>query len=62
MPPKIAALLAITAVGCILLSTLLGVSYLSDWLLDGAQGLFILAIIIFAGYVISGIIRDARAL
>ena len=62
MPPKIAALLAIAAVGCILLSTLFGVSHLSDWLLDGAQGLFILAIIIFAGYVISGIIRDARAL
>ena len=62
MPPKIAALLAVAAVGCILLSTLFGVSHLSDWLLDGAQGLFILAIVIFAGYVISGIIRDASAL
>ena len=62
MPPKIAALLAISAVACILLSTVFGVSHLSDWLLDGAQGLFILAIIIFASYVVSGIISDVCAL
>ena len=61
MPPKLAALLAVAAVVCILLSTLFGVSQLSDWLLYAAQGLFIVAIIVFASYVISGIIRDARA-
>ena len=62
MPSMVAAVFAIAAVVCILLSSLFGVSHLSEWLFDGAQGLFILAIIIFAGYVISGIIRDARAL
>jgi hypothetical protein len=61
MAPKLAALLAVAAVICIMLSTLFGVSSLSDWLLDAAQGLFVIAIIIFGAYVISGIIRDARA-
>lgn len=61
MVPKLAALLAFIAVGCVLLSTLFGVSHLSDWLLDAAQALFVLAIVIFGGYVISGIIQDARA-
>lgn len=62
MPPKLAALFAVAAVIFILLSTLFGVSQLSDWLLDAAQGLLIVAIIIFGAYVISGIIRDARAM
>jgi hypothetical protein len=62
MPPKLAALLAVVGVICILLSTLFGVSPLSDWSLYAAQGLFVVAAIIFGAYVISGIIRDARAL
>lgn len=62
MPPKLAALLAVAAVICILLSTLFGVSQLSDWLLYAAEGLFIVAIVIFGAYVISGIIRDAHAI
>jgi hypothetical protein len=59
MPSKLAAALAVLAVFCILLSTVFGVSHLSDWLLDAAEGLFIIAIIIFGGYVILGIIGDA---
>ncbi len=62
MPPKIAALLAVTGVVCILLSTLFGVSDLSGWLLDAAQAFFVLGAVIFAAYIFSGIIRDARAL
>jgi hypothetical protein len=62
MVPKLAALLALVAVACVLLSTLFGVTNLSDWLLDAAQGLFVLAIVIFGWYVISGIIRDAHAI
>ena len=61
MPAKLAAILAVAAVLCILLSTLFGVSALSGWLLDGAQGLFGIAIIIFTAYIFSGIIRDARS-
>jgi len=60
MPAKIAAVLAVAAITCILLSTLFGVSRLSEWFLDGAQGLFAVAIIIFTAYVLSGIVRDAR--
>jgi uncharacterized membrane protein YtjA (UPF0391 family) len=61
MPAKLAAVLAVAGVVCILLSTLFGVSRLSDWLLDGAQALFVLAVVIFTAYIFSGIIRDARA-
>lgn len=61
MPAKLAAVLAVAACACILLSTLFGVSALSDWLLDGAQALFVIAIIVFTVYVVAGIIRDARA-
>jgi len=62
MPSKLAALLAIAGVVCILLSTLFGVSELSDWLLDAAQAFFVVGAIIFAAYIFSGIIRDASAL
>ena len=62
MPPKLAALLAVAGVLCVLLSTVFGVSRFSDWLLDAAQGLFVVAIVIFGAYVISGIIRDAQAI
>jgi hypothetical protein len=62
MPPKLAALIAVAAVICILLSTILGVSQVSDWLLYAAEGLFGVAIVIFGAYVIFGIIRDARAI
>lgn len=62
MLPKLAALIAVAAVICILLSTVFGVSELSDWLIYAAEGLFGVAIIIFGAYVISGIIRDARAI
>ncbi len=62
MPPMIAALLAVAAVLCILLSTLFGVSPISDWLLDASQILFLLGVILFGGYVVDGIIRDAHNL
>jgi hypothetical protein len=59
MPPKLAAVLAVLAVACILLSTVFGVSPVSNWLLDAAEGLFIVAILVFGGYVVLGIIGDA---
>ncbi len=57
--PKLAAILGIVAIGCILLSTVLGVSNVSTWLLNAALGFFVVAIAIFGGYVILGIIGDA---
>ena len=61
MAAKLAAVLAVAGGLCILLSTLFGVSRLSDWLIDGTQALFIVAVVIFTAYIFSGIIRDARA-
>lgn len=57
--PKLAAIIGIAAVGCIVLSTVLGVSNVSTWLLNAALGFFVVAMVIFGGYVILGIIGDA---
>jgi len=59
--PLLAALSAVAGVLCILLSSLFGVSDLSDWLLNAAEALFILGVVIFTVYVLSGIVSDARA-
>jgi len=62
MPPKLAALLAAAGTLCVLLSTFFGVTPVSDWLILAAQIFFGAAIVIFATYVIAGIIRDANAM
>ena len=59
--PLLAVLSAIGGILCILLSALFGVSDLSDWLLNAAEGLFALGVIIFTVHVLSGIVSDARA-
>jgi hypothetical protein len=53
---------AIGGILCILLSTVSGVSHFGDLLLDVAEGLFVLGAILFTVYVVSGIVRDARAM
>jgi len=62
MPPIFAALSAIAGILCILLSTVFGVSPISDWLLDAAQGFFLLGVIVFTVYVFFGIVLDVRAI
>lgn len=62
MAPKLAALLAVVGFVCILLAALFGVSNLSNWFLDAAQGFLVVAVIVFVAYVIAGIVRDAQAL
>ncbi len=57
--PKLAAIFGIAAIGCILLTTVLGVSNFSAWLLNAALSFFVVAIVIFGSYVILGIIGDA---
>jgi hypothetical protein len=59
--PLLALLFAIGGVLCILLSTLFGVSHFADLLLNAAEGLFALGVIVFTVYVLSGIIGDVRA-
>jgi hypothetical protein len=64
MPPLLPLLAMLCAIGgalCILLSSLFGVSDFADLLLTFAEGLFVLGVIIFTVYVLSGIIRDVRA-
>ena len=59
--PLLAMLCAIGGALCILLSSLFGVSDFSDLLLTVAEGLFVLGVIVFTVYVLSGIFRDVRA-
>jgi hypothetical protein len=59
--PLLALLCAVGGVLCILASTLFGVSHFADSLLGAAEGLFVLGVIVFTVYVLSGIIRDVRA-
>jgi hypothetical protein len=62
MPPKVATLLAVAGVLCILLSTMFGVSPFSNWLLYAAQALLGLGALVFTVYILFGIISDARAM
>jgi hypothetical protein len=60
--PVLAILAAIGGILCILLSTLFGVSHFADVLLNVAEGLFVFGALVFTVYVVSGIVRDARAM
>jgi hypothetical protein len=62
MPPKVATLLEVAGILCILLSTMFGVSPFSNWLLYAAQVLLGLGALVFTVYIFSGIIRDARTM
>jgi len=65
MPPLLPLLAILSAIGgmlCILLSTVSGVSHFGEVLLNVAEGLFVLGAILFTVYVLSGIVRDARAM
>jgi hypothetical protein len=65
MPPLLPVLAILSAIGgilCILLSTVSGVSHFGDLLLNVAEGLFVLGAILFTVYIVSGIVRDARAM
>ena len=62
MPLKLAALIAAAGALCVLLSTVFGVSETSEWLIFAAQGFFAAAIVIFAGFIITGILQDANAM
>lgn len=61
-PPKAATLLAVAGILSIFLSTLFGVSALSDGLLVAAQALLLLGFIVFSVYILVGIVRAARSM
>jgi hypothetical protein len=58
----VAALLGIAGAVCILLSTLFGVSPVSDWLLLATVVFFGLGVAVFTQYIVVGIFRDASAM
>jgi hypothetical protein len=59
--PLLAMLCAVVGALCILVSSLFGVSDFADLLLTAAEGFFVLGVIFFTVYVLSGIVRDVRA-
>ena len=58
--PVIAILAAAAGVLAILVSTIVGVSPMGDWLIIGAEVLFGLGALIFTVYILSGILHDIR--
>jgi lipid-binding SYLF domain-containing protein len=56
--PKLAAILGLVGVVCLVLSAFVGATSIADWVLDAAQAFLILAAILIEGYVIGGIVMD----
>ena len=56
--PKIAGLLAVVGVVCLLLSAVLGATSIADWTLDAAQAFLLLAALVFIFYVVRGIVIE----
>jgi hypothetical protein len=58
--PVIAILAAAAGVLAILVSTIVGVSPIGDWLIIGAEVVFGLGALAFTVYILSGILHDIR--
>lgn len=56
--PKLAAVLGLAGVVCLVLSALLGATSMADWVLDAAQAFLVLAAVVFEGYVLCGMVTD----
>jgi hypothetical protein len=56
----VAALLALIGIICLPAAATLGVTPASDYVLDAAQISFVLATVIFLGYIAIGLIADFR--
>jgi len=56
--PKIAAVLAVVGVVCLVLSAVLGATSIADWVLDAAQAFLLLAALVFIFYVVRGLVID----
>jgi uncharacterized membrane protein YtjA (UPF0391 family) len=58
LAPRIAAVLASVGIVCLLIAALLGVTPMSDDVLDVAEVSFVLATIIFLGYITIGLANE----
>jgi len=56
--PKLAAVLAVVGVVCLLLSAVFGAASIADWVLDAAQAFLLLGAVVFIFYVVRGLIID----
>jgi hypothetical protein len=56
--PKLAAVLAVVGVVCLLLSAVLGATSMADWVLDAAQAFLLLGALVFIFYVVRGLVID----
>jgi hypothetical protein len=56
--PKLAAVLAVVGIVCLVLSAVLGATSAADWVLDAAQAFLLLAAVVFISYVVRGIVLD----
>jgi hypothetical protein len=59
--PKLAALLAVVGVVCLLLSAVLGATSIADWVLDAAEAFLLLGAFVFIFYVVRGLVIDIAA-
>ncbi len=56
--PKLAAVLGVVGVVCLVLSAVLGATSIADWTLDAAQAFLLLGAVVFIYYVVRGLIID----
>lgn len=56
--PKLAAVLAVVGVVCLILSAVLGATSIADWVLDAAQAFLLLGAGVFIFYVVRGLVID----
>jgi len=60
LAPRFAAVLAVVGILCLGGSALLGATRMADWATDAAQAFLALAIVVFLGYFVAGVISDLR--
>jgi len=56
--PKLAAVLGVAGVVCVLLSAVLGATSIADWVLDAAQAFLLVGALVFIFYVVRGIVIE----
>jgi hypothetical protein len=56
--PKLAAVLGVVGVVCLLLSAVLGATSIADWTLDAAQAFLLVGALVFIFYVVRGIVLE----
>jgi hypothetical protein len=56
--PKLAAVLGVVGLVCLVLSAVLGATSMADWVLDAAQAFLLLGALVFIFYVVRGVVLE----